>query len=565
MSFPTGLLISPEELAVFAIGSNDAVSFMEKLSKAFSSVAGVNAGIQVENGCLVHLVVLREPIPVENRKSYSEAKGFNSIIFEQIVAPTIYDDQQRADCKARLERGDYLIYKPAPPREWDPLPTRSSSSAPSLVNQGSQTQAIKVHIPMDLLEDFVYDEGADDDGAEQSSKRSRTLRPGRESSFRPHKTATGEIQYRMSVMAFADTGAAIFPRTDRSGTDTYWVDAVKDIMDHAIFKEFVRQEAERLQRWASESSSAHIRSSVTSLASLLFILYHLASFKVLEDSPHKSIVITAPKITFNPIAGQPQGYDIIPANIRHFTQELVDAGLVNKWAEVFMALRFARVNNLIYIFDEKTFLRNETLMKSSRTFKGFFVEAGPPCHNPDNLDSAGCFDIGYSYFNETRKLQDLLSHSEKNAAVRKEYEDPIDQSAAIVDRVVIHIRSPSFLRTSHDRRPEDNKAIRTLQRAIPKARYHNYEDTWDTVRFLTHSKFLVTSGSSFSYTAAYLCADCHVVFVKPKEYHDRSDNFYYMGEWIPHFRYLNLVYNKPSPTYPPTIIFRNYARCPGAG
>ncbi|KAK3820276.1 MAG: hypothetical protein J3Q66DRAFT_168825 [Benniella sp.] len=246
MSFPTGLLISPEELAVFAIGSNDAVSFMEKLSKAFSSVAGVNAGIQVENGCLVHLVVLREPIPVENRKSYSEAKGFNSIIFEQIVAPTIYDDQQRADCKARLERGDYLIYKPAPPREWDPLPTRSSSSAPSLVNQGSQTQAIKVHIPMDLLEDFVYDEGADDDGAEQSSKRSRTLRPGRESSFRPHKTATGEIQYRMSVMAFADTGAAIFPRTDRSGTDTYWVDAVKDIMDHAIFKEFVRQEAERL-------------------------------------------------------------------------------------------------------------------------------------------------------------------------------------------------------------------------------------------------------------------------------------------------------------------------------
>jgi hypothetical protein len=143
MSFPTGSLISPEELAVFAIGSNDAVSFLEKLSKAFSSVAGVNAGIQVENGCLVHFVAVREPIPVENRKSYSEAKGFNSIIFEQIVAPTIYDDQQRADCKARLGRGDYLIYKPAPPREWDPLPTGPSSSTPSLVNQGSQTQAIE--------------------------------------------------------------------------------------------------------------------------------------------------------------------------------------------------------------------------------------------------------------------------------------------------------------------------------------------------------------------------------------------------------------------------------------
>ncbi|KAF9345028.1 hypothetical protein BGX34_005088, partial [Mortierella sp. NVP85] len=99
-----------------------------------------------------------------------------------------------------------------------------------------------------LLEDFIYDEGADDDSAEQSSKRIRTLRPGRESSFRPQKTATGEIQYRMSVMAFADTGAAIFPRTDRGGTDTYWVDAVKDIMDHAIFKEFVRQEVERLCR-----------------------------------------------------------------------------------------------------------------------------------------------------------------------------------------------------------------------------------------------------------------------------------------------------------------------------
>ncbi|KAF9359734.1 hypothetical protein BGX34_008193 [Mortierella sp. NVP85] len=247
MSFPTGSLIFPEELAMFALGSNDSASFMQKLSLAYPQFAlDTSAGNQVGNGCLIHIVAIREPIPVQYRKSYSRAKGFDSIVFEQIVAPTIQDPQQCADCKARLGRGDYLVIKPASPDEWGAMFTGSSSSVPPLLNQvSSQTQVIQVQFPMELLE---FDDDDEDDGSQQSSKRIQTLRPERDGSFRPQKSATGEIQYRMSVIVFANTGAALFPQTDRQGTDNYWGETIKEIMDHPIFADFIRHEAERLYR-----------------------------------------------------------------------------------------------------------------------------------------------------------------------------------------------------------------------------------------------------------------------------------------------------------------------------
>ncbi|KAF9359730.1 hypothetical protein BGX34_008189 [Mortierella sp. NVP85] len=256
MSLPSGFLIVPRELALSAIGSNDSVAFMEELSKAYPGVSGANGGSQVGNECLIHLVAIREPASVQKRKSYSRAKGFDSIVFEQIVAPAIQDDQQRADCKARLGRGDYLIFKPAPPEEWNPLSIGCSSSGepprdpsmPPVMNQvGSQAQVIEVQVPEELLEDNANDED-DDDDAEESSRRIQTLRLTRESPYRPQRTAAGGLQYRMSVMAFADTGAAPLLPTDRTERDFQWGETVKFIMGHPIFLEFVRQEAGRLYR-----------------------------------------------------------------------------------------------------------------------------------------------------------------------------------------------------------------------------------------------------------------------------------------------------------------------------
>jgi hypothetical protein len=96
---------------------------------------------------------------------------------------------------------------------------------------------------MELLEDDTNDDEDADDNARQPSKRVQTLHfEGGSTSFRPRKWAQGDLQYRLSVMAFADTGVALIPNTDRQGTDTHWGDIIKDIMEHPIFARFVRQE-----------------------------------------------------------------------------------------------------------------------------------------------------------------------------------------------------------------------------------------------------------------------------------------------------------------------------------
>jgi len=342
--------------------------------------------------------------------------------------------------------------------------------------------------------------------------------------------------------------------------------------------------------------------------------------------PPEPIVITTPKITFNPAAGQTYGYSVIPADTRYFTQQFVVHGLGHKWCELLLGIRFARLNNLTYVFDEKTFLYNyrqsdltwigdlvkrrygkllddytpeynteewihapdfmydaavlyqETMKEDDKkTYKGFYTNEWTQCENPDT-GNQGCWTNGIPYYNITRDLQDILALPEK-----KEVEAPKEPvNNPIVNRVAIHVRLGDIrnlltpesyqdlirgIEIKHqviipienvnfvyyeahpdDRNNEDDKAIRDLKKKMPKAKYHNFENTGDTVQFLAHSKFLVTSGSSLSYLAAYLCPDCQVVFVKPKEYNSDpfdetnfTDNFYYMTGWEPHFRYLNLA------------------------
>ncbi|KAF9285194.1 hypothetical protein BGZ68_004086 [Mortierella alpina] len=85
-----------------------------------------------------------------------------------------------------------------------------------------------------------------------------------------------------------------------------------------------------------------------------------------------------------------------------------------------------------------------------------------------------------------------------------------------------------------------------LKAAFPKAEFLDFRTLERTVRFLAESEFMITSGSSLSYMAAYFCVDCHVVFTTPKEWIKRGlkmtrDNYtqslYYKDGWEPDFTF----------------------------
>ncbi|KAK3820283.1 MAG: hypothetical protein J3Q66DRAFT_168875 [Benniella sp.] len=270
LPLPTGFLLVPRLLESSAQGSSDWVSFQEKFTNVFPDGPGNHVG----NGCLIHFAVICEPVPKTHRRPHSAADDFDSAVFEHIVAPAIVDPQRRQDCKERLREHDYLIYKPAPLTEWDPLPAGWKPSPPSsslgappqdpsmppVENQvGPQAQAEAIVLPGleeedagDVEDDDGNDDGGDDEDDGEgvdghASKRSRTV-PKRNSSFRPQKAANGDLQYRISVRAFADTGAPHLPGANRRAKDSEWGERVKDMMRHPIFLAFVRQEVERVYR-----------------------------------------------------------------------------------------------------------------------------------------------------------------------------------------------------------------------------------------------------------------------------------------------------------------------------
>jgi hypothetical protein len=130
MTLPIGFLICLQELLLFVQRSSDSGSLLPSLYVVCPGlVPGTNAGVQVGDGCLVHFVILRQPAPARYRRGYAQSEGFDANVFEQIVAPTIQDRQQLADCRTRLQQGDYLIIKPRPREEWDTSSGSSSSSA----------------------------------------------------------------------------------------------------------------------------------------------------------------------------------------------------------------------------------------------------------------------------------------------------------------------------------------------------------------------------------------------------------------------------------------------------
>lgn len=186
--------------------------------------------------------------------------------------------------------------------------------------------------------------------------------------------------------------------------------------------------------------------------------------------------------------------------------------------------------------------------------------------------SSNCFMEDFSFLNATRDVRDLLQ-TPTSSTLQGNHSEP-----AQVDRLVIHIRlgdiqvseSPNtYIQVIEGMRQKLSigltfeqvhfvfyrpsrwsfsnwKRLWDLKRALPTAQYHDIQSVEETVRFMIASKYMMTSGSSLAYLAAYLCPRCHVISTVPKEHLDKAEltesdytrNFYYMDEWVPSLRYL---------------------------
>ncbi|KAK9709371.1 hypothetical protein K7432_009075 [Basidiobolus ranarum] len=274
--------------------------------------------------------------------------------------------------------------------------------------------------------------------------------------------------------------------------------------------------------------------------------------------------------------------------VRVYSHEFSDEGLGNKFSEVLIGLYFSRNNGLKYKFNYDSFVKNHrnddyawfadllasrydksdsndklvrvdnllghqnlTIDQVESGYNGFYSTQFWHCGEVND-----CFFAKVSFFNAVRELQDLL-----NIKTR-------------VHRVGIHLRFGDFgsfstvedyqkiLRNLHkinkENIPEEKvhfvfyspndteDILDELKGAFPKAQYHNMTSVEGTVKFLASSQYHITSGSSLSYTAAYLCPGCHIVFTEPKErflspLNDETINktFYYMNEWTPYYKLLH--------------------------
>ncbi|KAF9559198.1 hypothetical protein EC968_006677 [Mortierella alpina] len=207
-----------------------------------------------------------------------------------------------------------------------------------------------------------------------------------------------------------------------------------------------------------------------------------------------------------------------------------------------------------------------------RPLLGFGGRNAYYCPEGNPRPDSNCFKAEFSFFNATRDIQDLLQARESTV----QGQPKVDQ----VERLAIHIRlgditiseqPETYVKVVEGLRrrlsialPVDRihfiyyqpyrwswsnwKRLRDIKQVLPGAQYHNVESIEETIRFLTASEYMMTSGSSLSYLAAYLCLNCHVISTMPKEHiHlgvemteiNYRNTFYYMDEWVPYIHYLS--------------------------
>ncbi|GJJ68941.1 hypothetical protein EMPS_01287 [Entomortierella parvispora] len=248
--------------------------------------------------------------------------------------------------------------------------------------------------------------------------------------------------------------------------------------------------------------------------------------------------------------------------------ELEDFDMVlNQWIPVYNYRDTAQ-----FAYDQ---MGDYELRKSS--LLGFGGRSSYMCPENNPRPNANCFLAGFSFFNASRDVQDLLQR--KESTLREKY--PQEHTIGQVDRLVIHIRlgdiqvsekPETYVKVIQGMRrklnislPDENvhfvyfkptelsehmwgnwKRLRDIKSVLPNAQYHDIQSTEETLRFMVASKYLMTSGSSLSYVAAYFCPNCHVISAMPKEYiedkiemteENYRNTFYYMDEWVPYIHY----------------------------
>ncbi|KAF9292247.1 hypothetical protein BGZ88_006450 [Linnemannia elongata] len=320
--------------------------------------------------------------------------------------------------------------------------------------------------------------------------------------------------------------------------------------------------------------------------------------------------------------------DQVPlSELKYFIHDFANQGLGHKFSELLMGIYFAKKNRLQYVFNEKTFVHNfrqadlewlgdllrqrypvpqelatapngqafemdldlwipvynyrDTTANAyaqmnefelRRPLLGFGGRNSYNCPENNPGPDPNCFLAGFSFFNATRDIRDLLQVNEPTVQGQEQHK------SEQVERLAIHIRlgditiseqPETYVRIIEGMRRKLSislhadrihfiyyqpsiwswsnwKRLRDIKRALPDAQYHNMESTEQTIRFLIASKYLMTSGSSLSFVAAYFCPNCHVISTMPKEYmqmgmgmtvDNYSHNFYYMDEWVPFTHY----------------------------
>ncbi|KAG0095192.1 hypothetical protein BGZ93_006192 [Podila epicladia] len=276
-------------------------------------------------------------------------------------------------------------------------------------------------------------------------------------------------------------------------------------------------------------------------------------------------------------------------------------GLGHKFGEVLVAIGYAEVFGLQFQFDRELFLANHrgidlTWMADliqeryptmpANTPRGQLVYiqdvfSYPPTPSPEQqakgpvtfkIDmqspcrGVSCYYAIFSFWNAVPHLKDLLgmkpdSPRENRIAVHLRFGDIEEHmTPEQYQRIIGNLKGGRDAgekgeKVWEKKQPEvhfvyssetpDEPILRQLKAKFPTAVFLNLKDVEEGLRYLAKSSVMITSGSSYSVMAAYLCNGCRVIFAKPKEYKENSmteenytKNYYYVQGWEPYFRLL---------------------------
>lgn len=276
-------------------------------------------------------------------------------------------------------------------------------------------------------------------------------------------------------------------------------------------------------------------------------------------------------------------------------------GLGHKFGEVLVGIGYAEVFGLQFQFDRELFLANHRGVDLSwmadliqERYPALAVDAprerfiyipdvfsypptpspeqqanGPVTYNIDMQSPCGgrdCYYADFSFFNGVPHLKDLLgmepnSPRENRIAVHLRFGDIEEHmTPEQYQRIIGNLRSDTKkgeegVEREEENQPEvhfvyssgnsDEQILRQLEAEFPNAVFRDLTGEEEGLRYLAESAVMITSGSSYSVMAAYLCNGCRVIFAKPKEYKENpmteenyTKNYYYVEGWEPYFRLL---------------------------